>query len=185
MQAPQDYNNLSDISSFRRRHGWKGFSRGGLTTEARPLRPILRIDELAAELLPETSSVIALSEAEHVEVRAIAIEGMAAVAQRQAFAEKADGHVVAAGAAVCGKGDLVGPVAVDRRFAELASAIDHATTKVLVAARAHATRRTRGGGKRLRSMRAAGEHLARLEQTGNIAFKLPVDNFLQQIDCIG
>src|SRR4030095_1655136 len=50
---------------------------------------------------------------------------MRAATQRQALAEKVDGHVVVAEAAVGWQGDLMRPVTVHHRFAQLAFAVDH------------------------------------------------------------
>ena len=90
-----------------------------LSPRARPLGPVLGIEELAAEARAELLRVLPLGEAEDAEVGSVAVEGMAAVAQRQVLAEEADGDVVAAAAAVGGQRHLAGPVAVDPGLAEL------------------------------------------------------------------
>ena len=55
---------------------------------------------------------------------------MRAWAQREAFAEEAECHVVVAGAARGGQRNLVRPLPIDRAFAELAFAVDHDTSRV-------------------------------------------------------
>ena len=52
---------------------------------------------------------------------------MAACAKRQALTEKADSDVVSAEAALSRERHLMGPISVDRSFAELAFAVDHST----------------------------------------------------------
>jgi hypothetical protein len=52
-----------------------------LLPRARPFWPVLRIDELAAEALSELFGVHTLREAEDVDVDAVAVKRMAAVAQ--------------------------------------------------------------------------------------------------------
>jgi hypothetical protein len=94
-----------------------------------PLRASSRVDELAAEALPELLGVRAISKTEDVHVRAVTAEGMSARAEREAFAEKVHGHVIAPAAPRGRQRDLVRPVAVNGVFAELAFAIDHAATK--------------------------------------------------------
>jgi hypothetical protein len=111
-----------------------------LSLRARPLRPVFWIDELAAEAFAELHRVLGLSKAEDVHVDAVAVERMAALAQRQLLAEQTDSHVVASRAARGGKSDLVRPVTVDDVFTELSSTIDHAGhSLVVLTARAHAT----------------------------------------------
>ena len=111
-----------------------------LAPRARPLGAALRIDELAAETLAELLGVLALGKAEDVHVGAIAIEAMASRTEREVLAEETNSQVVAAGAAGRGERDLMRPVAVYRRFAELASSVDHGSPSRtgLVATRAHA-----------------------------------------------
>jgi hypothetical protein len=82
----------------------------------------------AAEALAEVLGVLPLGQAEDVEVRAVAVEGMAAVAQRQALAEPPDGDLIAAGAPIGRERHLVRPAAVDGGFVEFTSAVDHART---------------------------------------------------------
>ena len=113
---------------------------GHLPPGARPLRPVLGIDELPAEALAELLGVRTLREAKHVHVHAVtssikcivatglsgaAVEGMPTRAQRQILGKEVDGHEAAARAAVCGEHHLMRLVAVDCRFAELASSVDH------------------------------------------------------------
>ena len=63
-----------------------------LMVRARPLRPVLRIDELAAEPVAELLCVFAPGKAEEIEIRAVAIESVTAVAERQALAEETNGQ---------------------------------------------------------------------------------------------
>jgi hypothetical protein len=131
---------------------WRLSGRIILSPRARPLGAVLRIDELATEALAELLGVLALGKAEDVRVGSIAIEGMASRAEREVLAEETNGQIVAAGAAVGRERDLMRPVSVNRVYAELASAIAHASPMWFVAARAHADARARTG-QRPRSWR--------------------------------
>jgi len=84
----------------------------------------LGIHELASEVCQEEFSIRTLREAEDAHVDVVAAEGMAARAKAQAFAEEADGHVVAACAAISTKGDLMWPTTIDHSLVELAFAVD-------------------------------------------------------------
>jgi len=82
-------------------------------------------------------------------VGAVSIQGMPSRAECEVLAEEVNGHIVGAGTPVCRKRYLVRPVGVDDMLAELASPVDHAALSPMVAARAHAERRTRGAGRSL------------------------------------
>ena len=79
-------------------------------------------------MLTELLGVLSLGEAEDVHVGAVSIEGMPSRAECEVLAEEVNGHIVAAGTAVCRKRYLVRPVAVDDVLAELSSTIEHAVT---------------------------------------------------------
>jgi hypothetical protein len=100
-----------------------------------PFRPVLGIDELAAEAIAKRLGVRALRKAEDEHVGVIAAEGVRPRTQREAFGEEADRHVVVAAAASSRQCNLVRPLPIHRAFAELSFAVDHGTTE-LVAARA-------------------------------------------------
>ena len=111
-------------------------------SRARPLWPVLGVNEFSAEAGLELLGVSAVGEAEDEHVRVIAPEGVRPRTQRESFAEETDGHVVVAGAASGGERHLVRPLPIHRAFAQLPFAVDQGAS---------------GVGRRPRSMRRRGD----------------------------
>jgi hypothetical protein len=104
------------------------FGYGVDTSRARrPLWTSGGVDVLSAEALMKALGVIAIGEAEADVPNVVALKFMASRAQRQVLgaAEVVNGCVVRASRDFCAERDLVRPLAIDRRLAQLAFAIDH------------------------------------------------------------
>ena len=98
-----------------------------LPAGAGPLRPVLRIDDLAAKAVAELLGVM-WSAKQTTKCRRRRDGTNAARAKREALAKEVDRHVVVAQHRVGAKRHLVRPLPVDGSFAQFAFAIDHGTT---------------------------------------------------------
>jgi hypothetical protein len=91
----------------------------------RPPRSLLWSDELAVEVTAEMLRELAFTKAVDIEPNCIAIEEVSARTERHAVAELLNANPIGTGAAVCGNGNFVRPLSVDRSLAELSFAIDY------------------------------------------------------------
>ena len=65
---------------------------------SRPLRPVLRVNDLPSEPIPEQFRVLPLRKAEDIEANAVTVEEMSALAEAQVVAEVVELEVLIASA---------------------------------------------------------------------------------------